>query len=151
MLRREFCASFLAIGGIPLNQRRYECVVGDYYENLNGRTYNPEIWKSMCSQNMPVYMDNASASPSLLDYVGEAVELRLGKTIVTAVIRISETPAGKSLAKMIDDGVLMYMSPSGNGVIEDGQIQVYKFTHFSVNNTSAFESATPLRPERQIA
>jgi hypothetical protein len=145
----------MAVSPVERIGKDYECIVGDLLVNQNGHRYPKELWNEIITESkkaaalwsgMYVAWDDPEDRASelnLMSVAGYVTECSFQGDLVRLRIRIADTPKGKLFMNL---PVPLFVTPTGRGVIENGVLKDYTLTKFNINNSSAFESATPLVP-----
>lgn len=122
-------------------------VIANGLENKNDRIYSKEIWKKIIvdfhtkpHQDLIFFgleSDLMNVAARLQDiYLDPVTGPELFKVYVK--IKAINTPYGKIVQEMSNNKQKLFLTPNGNGILKNKQIQNYTFTHWSLVSESSF-------------
>ena len=131
---------------------KFECIIGDFYKNENGHTYEKDVWdniiKSCLSKVYSIYV--GPTLPNLNALAGEVLSINYideetNNPKVKLTCKLFDTNFGNIIKKLINSGTKLFITKVGNGDIdEDGVIFSYVLDSFYISSDSAFTCATPI-------
>ena len=124
----------------------FECTIGDFIKNENGRLYTVDLWKEIAESEKLVFAtldDDFKEGVPVENIVGEVLEWIFTPETVSVVLKILNTPKAIKFKELVKTTPL-FLTPVGVGHIMDDIVTNYNFHRFKITTESTFNKATPL-------